>query len=258
MTRALVTGASSGIGAAIAAILAQDGHDLVLVARRGDRLEELATEFRSRHGVEVVCEVADLTDADARRTLTDRWSAPERLPDLLVNNAGRGMNGRFLDTDPDDVDDMIRLNVEAPFELCRGFGAAMRDRGDGAILNVASMAGFMPTPFHAPYSAAKAALVNLTEALRSELRPHGIRVTCLCPGVTDTEFFAAGRYVMKSLVYRSRKASPATVARAGLRGVARDRGLVVPGWSNRLIRLVLRVSPTWFVVRVAARVMNTD
>lgn len=258
MKRALVTGASSGIGAAIARQLAERGYALVLVARRKKRLEDLAEELRSRHRVEVTCESVDLVDREARAALADRHTSPERLPDLLVNNAGRGMNGRFLDADPDDVDAMLVLDVEAPMELCRLFGRAMRERGSGAILNVASMAGFVPTPFHAAYSAGKSALFVFSEGLRSELQPHGVVVSCLCPGVTETEFFEAGRYVTKSLVYRSKRMSAEAVAAAGLRGVERDRGLVVPGFSNRLIRFILRFSPVGFVVRVAARVMNTD
>ncbi|MCB9831272.1 MAG: SDR family NAD(P)-dependent oxidoreductase [Planctomycetes bacterium] len=251
--RALVTGASSGIGLAFAHALAERGARVILLARRGERLERAVAEIEAGGGSAeaVVCDLLDPAGLERARELAGEV-------DLLVNNAGFGMNGRFLDAEPARLDAMFRLDLEVPQILARAAARGMLARGRGGILNVASIAGFVPTPFHAAYSALKAALIVHSEALRLELRPAGIPVTALCPGVTDTEFFSAGRYVEKSAIYRMRRASPEAVVTAALKAWARNDPVVVPGLGNRLLLLLARLVPRRVLVAGAGRTMTTD
>lgn len=184
---ALVTGASAGIGLCFAERLAEKGHDLILVARRRDRLEDLARRLGADCGADVEVQPADLTDAAELRKIEDRIAAEPRLS-LLVNNAGFGSVGRFHDLEPDRIEGEIRLNVLALSRLTRAAVAPMVERGAGAIINVSSGAGFQPGPLFANYSATKAFVTSLTEALASELEGTGVRVQALCPGPVTTEF----------------------------------------------------------------------
>jgi hypothetical protein len=173
--RALVTGASAGIGTAFAERLARDGYDLLLVARRRERLEELAKQLRESHRVEVEVLVADLVDAGDLLTVEQRVAARPGL-DLLVNNAGFGTAGAFLESDPDREEQEILLNNVALVRLTRAALPRMAERGRGAVVNVSSMAGFLPAPYNATYGATKAFVTSFSEALAEELRGTGVRV----------------------------------------------------------------------------------
>ena len=193
MSRALVTGASSGIGASFARRLAAAGFELVLVARRGDRLERAAEELGREHGVAADPVVADLTDPDDRRRV-EGILAGEPAFDLLVNNAGFGRYGRFDEVDAETIEAMVAINVLAATSLARAALPGMVARGSGAIVNVASMLAFTssippsPLPLRATYAASKAFVIALSELLAGELAGTGVRVQALCPGIVRTEF----------------------------------------------------------------------
>ena len=181
---ALVTGASSGIGAAYARALAAQGYDLILVARRADRLQALADEVKQAHGHRAEVLPADLLRREAPAELVAGVAALGMQVDLLVNNAGMGVHGPFADATAEDDLRMIDLNITSLTALTRAFAPAMIARRSGAIINVASTAAFQAIPFMGVYAATKAYVLSFSEAIAEELRPHGITVQCLCPGAT--------------------------------------------------------------------------
>ena len=234
---ALVTGASSGIGAELARVLAGRGHDLIIVARRREPLERLARTWAAEHGAAVEIEIADLSAAGAGGALAERLFARGRQPDVLVNNAGFGLAGPFRDNDPAELSRMVAVNVAAVTELCRACLPAMIERRRGGILNVASLAAFQPGPFMAVYYATKAYILSLSEALHEECRGSGVAVTALCPGPVDTEF--AARAGMTGIRLFSTgllpKMDAARVAELGVAGLMRGKRVVVPGAVNALL-----------------------
>jgi short-subunit dehydrogenase len=247
---ALVTGASSGIGAAFAQALAREQYDLVLVARRADRLEELAKSLREARPVEVEVLPADLTDAAGIARVVARIE--EDPPDLLVNNAGRGTFGSFADLDRERELDEIELNVSALVRLTHASLSGMLRRGHGAVINVSSMAGFQPMPFNATYGGTKAFVNSFTEALHEELRESGVRVQVLCPGFTRTEFQdTAG--VDESAVPGFAWMEAEEVVEASLRALERGDLVCVPGATNRVLAALQRTSPHLLTRRLMAR-----
>ena len=184
----VVTGASAGIGAELARQLAGRNYNVVLIARRAERLRELAEELRLSHGIHADVEVCDLTDADARRQLVARLRTGEREIAGVCNNAGFGTVATLLKSDIEREQQVVRLNVEAVHHLTGAFLPSMVDRGAGAILNVASTAAFQPLPGFATYAASKAFVQSFSEAVHAELGGTGVTVTCLFPGFTHTEF----------------------------------------------------------------------
>lgn len=254
--RAVVTGASSGIGEALAWELARRGATVEIVARRKTRLEKLADAIHARGLPRPIVRVADLLNEVDLATLEGTWS--ESPPDLFVNNAGVGMNRPFLSSDLESMERLITLDLEVPMRLSRTVGGAMVERGWGAILNVASIAAFFPTPCHAVYSAAKTALLLFSESLDLELRPSGVTVTTLCPGLTNTEFFEAGDYLTDSLVYRMSRDDPKDVARAGIKGLLKGRVVVVPGIKLKVLLALQRLIPHRWLVAAAGKAMCTE
>ena len=252
---ALVTGASSGIGEAIAVQLAADGSDLVLVARRRDRLEALAQELRGRHGVKVDVLVADVTEPDQLALVEDRLREGAPSVDLLVNNAGRGGQGPFAERSIEDQDGQIRLNVLAPVRLTHAALGPMLARGAGGVLNVSSIAGLQPMPYVATYSATKAYLSNFTHAVHEEVRGHGVNVTNLLPGFTRTGFHQAAD-ISRSVVPGPAWMSAEAVARAGLAAVAEGRAQCVPGLGYRILAGLSALTP-WSVSRRLLRAVLT-
>src|SRR3954454_22426310 len=184
----LVTGASSGIGADVARSLARRGHVSTLVPRRAERLEELATELRDEHGVRVEVVEADLGDSAGRDGMFARLAELQLRVEVLVNNAGFGSGGLFVELDAERETQMVRLNVEAVIALCGRYVPDMVRRGRGAVLNVASTAAFQPLPRQATYGATKAFVVAFSDALYADLMGSGVTVTCLCPGPVTTDF----------------------------------------------------------------------
>lgn len=263
--RALVTGASSGIGDAFARLLAAQGTNLVVVARNADRLASLAEELRrgtdGRDGVDVEVLPADLADRDQLQAVADRLLAEDNPIDLLINNAGFGFTGDFIDLDPEVEVSVVDVNVSAMQRLAHAAGSAMSGRGRGGILNVSSIAGFGPSPKSATYAASKAFVTSFSEAIHMELGPHGVVVTCLCPGLTRTEFQERANYDAGGIPAALWQEAD-TVAEAGLQGLAAGKAVVVPGGQNKLFRAVLKVTPSAVVRKLAdagsARFGNQD
>jgi short-subunit dehydrogenase len=239
---ALVTGASAGLGVEFARQLAKRGHWLVLAARRKERLEELAKELGNARVVAI-----DLSKANAAARLMADLVANGETVELLVNNAGFGLIGRFAELDAKRERQMIDLNVATLTDLCRAVAPGMVKRKSGGILNVASTAAFQPGPKMAVYFATKAFVLSLSEALHEELKPHGVHVTCLCPGPTRTEFGEVAGFGGNGLFDRVAMNAPEVVA-AGLAGLDRNKAVVVPGWTNKLT-----ASGTRFVPRSVTR-----
>jgi short-subunit dehydrogenase len=249
---ALITGASSGIGLELARLFARDGYDLVLVARRREKLEALGADLGQHHGIRFRAIAADLADPTAPAELMRQLAAASVSVDVLVNNAGFGELGAFVKTDLDTAGRMIEVNVTALTALTRLFLPGMLTRRRGRILNVASTAGFAPGPLMAVYYATKAYVISLSEALGEELRGTGVSVTVLCPGPTLTEFQEVA-HMQSTRLFRLPGVvmSAESVARAGYAGLMHGKRMVVPGFLNRLLPFVIRLSPRGVVVRVA-------
>lgn len=250
---ALVTGASSGIGLEIARELARRGHPLVLVARRLDRLEELGAELREAHGVEVRVLAQDLSEPDAAEALHAQL---EGAPvGVLVNNAGFGLQGRFVDMEPERLAQMLRLNVVALTELTWRFTREMQARGQGHVLQVASAAAFLPSPYVSAYAASKHYVKAFSEALRFELRGSGVSVTTLYPGITRTEFNAVAGAETPALMRLSVLDADA-VARLGVEGMMRGRRAVIPGFINKVNAVFSEVLHRGLITWTAGRLLE--
>jgi len=254
---ALITGASSGIGLELAKLFARDGYELVLVARRAERLEELGRELTQVHGVRCHAISADLADPDAAAEIARRLDRAGLAVDVLVNNAGFGVLGPLATTEPETARRMIRVNIEALTQLTRLLLPGMLARRRGRILNVASTAGFAPGPLMAVYYATKAYVISFSEALAEELRGTGVTVTVLCPGPTRTEFQEVAHMETARLFRLPGVMDAPAVARAGYAGLMRGKRMVVPGLINRALPLVIRLSPRGLVTRVARLFQET-
>jgi short-subunit dehydrogenase len=251
--RALVTGASSGIGRAFAARLARDQMDLCLVARRRERLESLAAELRERSGVRVEVHPADLTDREQVGELARALA--DRTPDLLVNNAGFGTAGPFAELDPLTEEREIELNVLALTRLTHAVLPGMIERGSGAVINVSSLAGVAPMPYTATYGATKAFVTSLTEALAEELRGSGVRVQVLLPGFTRTEFQQVAG-VEPGAIPAGAWMTPEAVVEASLAALERGDVTCVPGAQNKLLAAVQAATPRRLTRRIVGAAMR--
>lgn len=252
--KALVTGASSGIGEEFARQLARRGYGLVLVARRRERLDLLATSLSALHGVVVEVLPADLTADDGVAAVERRLAAGDI--DLLVNNAGLGSVGEFAELPLAREVEQVDLNVRALMRLTHAALRSMVPRESGAILNVASMAGFQPVPYNATYAATKAFVLNFSEAIHEEAKPHGITVTCLCPGPVRTEFQrVAGikpeRMRGRALLRYMAGTSAVGVVESALEALDAGRAVVVTGAVNRAIAETSHALPRCVVRRLA-------
>jgi uncharacterized protein len=241
---ALVTGASSGIGAEVARQLATRGHSLVLVARREERLRTLATELSSENGVQIEVIAADLGDEAERDRLESELSGRGRGVEVLVNNAGFGHQADFARSPRERMVEMVRLNVEAVVDLTSRFVAPMAARGRGSVINIASLGAFQPLPGSAVYGASKAFVLSFSEAIRTELRGSGVSVTAVCPGPVRTEFMAVAEFPgvedrTPGIVWTSAD----DVARQAVEGAEHDKRVVVPGLLNRAGALAGQHSP---------------
>ena len=244
----IVTGASSGLGAEFARQLAARGSNLVLVARRADRLESLADELTRAHGVTVTVIARDLGLPDAGRTLRAELESRGIHATGLVNNAGFGTHNAFPDEDPDRLQDMIALNVGALVDLTRAYIEPLTSAGTGVLINVASLLGFQPTPYLSAYGATKAFVLSFTESLWEETRGTGLRVLAVCPGATGTEFFdVAGS---QSADYGAKRATPEQVVTIALDTL--DRRSAPPSviTNGRPLALLGKLLPRRLMVRL--------
>lgn len=250
----LITGASSGIGAELARIFAANGHKTVLVARREDRLKQLADEIAAAGHARPLVIVCDLKQADAGDVVAREITAAGLDVENVVNNAGFGLFGNAIEMDRAEQLSMVDINVRILTDLSLRFAENLV-RNRGGMLNVASIASFLPGPRMAVYYATKAYVLSFTEAMRGELGPKGVRVTALCPGPVPTEFqgragFEAG---LDSAILN---VSAAAVARAGYRGLMSNKRLVLPGVGVRMIPFLLRFAPRSMVLASVARVQQ--
>jgi short-subunit dehydrogenase len=245
---ALVTGASAGLGVEFARQLSKRGHALVLAARRKDRLESLAEELGNARAVEI-----DLSKSNAAAKVMADLKANGETVEVLVNNAGFGLIGRFAELDARRERQMIDLNAGTLTDLCRAVAPQMTKRKSGAILNVASTAAFQPGPKMAVYFATKAFVLSLSEALHEELKPYGVKVSCLCPGPTRTEFGDVAGFGGNGLFDRVAMTAD-EVVETGLAGLDRNRAVVIPGWTNKLTAMSGRLAPRSVVRRIAGAI----
>ena len=243
---ALITGASSGIGAEFARRLAARGMHLVLTARRKELLEKLAEELHTRHGTKTEIIAGDLSDAAEPQRLCETIASKGITIELLVNNAGFGWVGTIDETDQSRMRDLVQLNIAAMTELTYRLLPPMLDRGHGGIINVSSVAAFQPVAYMPAYSASKAFVLHFSEALWAESRDRGVTVTALCPGTTQTDFFDVAN--VPGWLKKHRFSTPEEVVKAAIKALERRKQFVIPGWKNWLITFGVRIARRKMVV----------
>lgn len=254
---ALITGASSGIGAEFARVLAAQGSDLILVARSKDKLEALAEQLRSAHGGQVVVIASDLGKPGAATRLKAEVVKRGFAVDLLVNNAGFGSAGAFAKEDATRNQQMIALNVAAVVDLAQAFLPEMLAVQRGAIINVASSAAFQPTPFMAVYGASKAFVLSFSESLWAEARGKRVKVLALCPGPVDTPFFeATGVPGLRKTVPKPMMMGVEAVVAEALAGLAAGKSVVVPGLPNKFTSFLPRLMPRQLMATATGKLMG--
>ncbi|MEZ0169872.1 SDR family NAD(P)-dependent oxidoreductase [Microvirga sp. TS319] len=254
---AVITGASSGIGAEMARVFAARGYALVLAARRHERLEALGEEIQKNHGVPVEVMALDLEDRGAPQDLAEMLRDQGIRAHTLVNNAGFGLRGDFATLPFERQMAMIDLNVSAVTALCRLLLPGMLERGQGGILNVASTSAFQAGPHMAVYYATKAYVLSLSEALYEEAKARGVTVTALCPGSTESEFSATAD-VEYSRALRPSIMSAAEVARIGVDGYEAGRAIVIPGRTNWIGALGSKFLPRAIVRKIAGSLQRGE
>lgn len=256
---ALITGASSGIGREFALLLAQRGYDIVITARREDRLQTLAEEVREAHGVAVDVIAHDLGTTGAAEALYDQVTGESsglaKDIDILINNAGFGVYGNSWDMDNQRVKTMLELNMTSLTTLTHRYCADMVKRGRGRVLQVSSIGAFQPAPLYASYAATKAYVLYFSQALNWELKGTGVTVSTLCPGLTETEFHEVADHIkpksMDSLMMSARK-----VAQIGLKGMFKGKAVVTPGFMNKLTQWMVGAMPRSWATAIAGKMMK--
>ena len=254
MKTTLITGASSGIGEEFARQLAARGENLLLVARSEDKLAALCDELTSAHKINAQYAAQDLTKADAAALLFAETERRGLSVETLINNAGFGAMGDFTQLGLERALQMIDLNIKALVALCYYYLAPMRERKEGAIINVASTAAFQGVPYMATYAATKAFVLSLSEALWEENRAYKIKVMALCPGVTDTHFFDASEAAQKPPMRIAQ--TPEQVVKTALRGLESGRSHIISGWLNYFTTEAERLLPRSIIERMAGKAMR--
>lgn len=251
----LITGASSGLGEEFAKQYAELGHPLVLVARQLERLQALAAALQEQYDIQVIAESVDLSNLTAMNQLHDYLTSRGIRIDILINNAGHGLQGSFLSGKLDDALAMIQLDIASLTTMTYLFGQDMKRRQHGYILQVASLLAYQGVENFAVYSAAKAYVLRLGEALHREFKAEGVTVTTLCPGMTDTGFASAAQQKI-TVGLRAMMMQPAPVVQAGIRALIAGRISVVPGVMNKLNVIFMWATPRWMHQAVFSRIMN--
>lgn len=259
MTTALITGASTGIGAAFAQELAARQHNLILVSRSGDKLQQLAQQLREQHSIQVEVIAQDLTAPSAPTHIFDAIKQRNLTVDLLINNAGSGLYGAFADLDRIEQLQMMQLNMLALVDLTYLFLSEMRQRRSGSIVNLASTAAFQPIPYFAIYAATKAFVLSFSEALWAENRQHGVRVLAVCPGPTDTNFFQEAKFPSALAEQAAQNyTTKEVVVRETLAALETDEPSIVPGnISNQIMVNLPRFLPRKAVVSLIEQQART-
>lgn len=254
---ALITGASSGIGEAFAEALAQEGSDLILVARSKDKLDALAKKLAATYGRRVEVIAADLGEPSPGARIAAAVAKLGMSVDLLLNNAGFGTAGAFHKTEPQRSAQMIALNVSAVVDLTHAFLPAMVERGSGAIVNVASVAAFQPTPTMSVYGASKAFVLSFSEGIWAEYRRKGIKVLAVCPGPTDTPFFeATGTAGLRKTVPSPMMMTTDAVVADSLRALKAGHTVAIPGFINKALTTTPRFMPRKLMAYLSGRAMG--
>ena len=253
---ALITGASMGLGAEFARLFASEGYDLVLTARNGERMAVLKKEVENLHGITAHILVADLVDERAPVGIHDHLKRSGIAIDVLVNNAGFGMYGKFHESDFDTELEMVQVNIVALMHLTKLFVRDMVSRRRGRIINVASTAAFQPGPLQSVYYASKAFVLSFTEAVNDELRGTGVTATALCPGPTPTGFQERANVGNLRGLRLLMRMSPEAVVRAGYNGMKRGQPVVVPGALNNMLAIGVRLAPRALVTRAVRRLQT--
>ncbi|MCE9598118.1 MAG: SDR family oxidoreductase [Spirochaetia bacterium] len=252
---AVITGASSGIGLAIAHVLAEKKTDLILTARRRDRLEKLAEELKQKHGIRVDIIENDLARPGSAQDLFNKVQAIRKDVSILVNNAGFGKQSAVLDHSIGDVRDMVQVNMMAVTELTWLFGVEMRKQSYGRIMQLASVGAFQPSPMYAIYSATKSYVLSFSYAMNSELKGSGVSVTSICPGFTESEFHEVAGHkktaFMKASTMTSRK-----VAEISVRAMMNRSPKVIPGLLNKINSYIMEGMPRAFSTAIAGSLMK--
>lgn len=252
MDTALITGASSGIGLELAKLFAADGHDLVIVARREELLNKVADEIKSEFGVNVTVMPKDLSKKESSQEIYNQLTESGTEINLVVNNAGFGAVGEFSELDYERQMNMINLNINSLASLTGLFLPGMIERNHGGILNVGSLAGFQPGPYASVYYATKAFVLSFTESLAEELGTKNIKISCLAPGPTNTEFGEVSG-LDKSFLFQFGTLSAKEVARQGYTGFKNGKTVVIPGFGNMLLPFLVRICPRFLVRKITGR-----
>lgn len=252
---ALITGASSGIGLELSKLFAADGYNLILVARSAAKLDQLAAELTQKDKVQVICLPKDLTNPQASQEIFDAVEVQGIQVDVLVNNAGFGVLGPFVNANLDEALQMINLNIVSLTALTRLFLPGMVTRKAGRILNVGSTGSFSPVPLMAVYGATKAYVLSFSEALAEELRNSGVTVTAFCPGVTLTGFQERAS-IEKMNMLRFGAMNVVDVARIGYHAMQRGKAVALPGLFNQLMAFSIRFSPRALTRRISRQMME--
>jgi short-subunit dehydrogenase len=253
---ALITGASSGIGLDLAHLFARGGHDVVLVARSEDKLRQLARDLEQNHKVTAHVIAADLSKPEAPRLIFEETRTRQLQIDVLVNNAGFGQGGAFVENDLQTELDVIQVNISALTHLTKLFLGGMVARRKGRILNVASTAAFQPGPLMAVYYASKAYVLSFSEAIAEELRDSGVTVTALCPGPTATGFAETADMTGSRLFQLSKPMSSMDVAVIGYRATMRGKRIAITGFRNKMSAQSVRIAPRAFVTKVVRKLQE--
>jgi uncharacterized protein len=247
----LITGASGGIGYELAKLFARDHHNLVLVARSGEKLAQVGGDLQKEFGITVRTVPLDLAAPPAPKFLFDQLQRENIAVEILVNNAGFGVGGEFARMSEDEILGQIHLNITALTHLTKLFLAPMLARGSGRIMNIASTAAFQPGPLMAVYYATKAYVLSFSEALADELRRSGVTLTCFCPGATNTNFAKRARTEGSRLFKQFGAMDATTVARDGYRGLMAGKTLVISGTRNWLVAESVRFAPRRVVTAIS-------
>ena len=253
---ALITGASAGIGLDLAWVLAEHGYNLILVARSFDVLQRLAADIKSKHAVSATPIRVDLSDPTTPQHLYDSLAAQGIVVDVLINNAGFGLLGRFDRIDESRMYDMIQVNVTSLTALTRLFLPGMIERGNGRVMNVASTAAFQGGPYMTVYYASKAYVLSLTEAIADELRHTAVTITALCPGPTRTKFAEVAQMTMTNLANTPLMMDSMTVARYGYKAMMRGQRVAISGVINRFVAFSTRLVPRRVATRIAGQMQQ--